>query len=168
MIKKEVAMKKFITLFLFATLWASISVCQDLQIDRQRLPGFVPVIKKSGSVTDLSTYQSPKRPGHYTTEDWHALIDSLWGPGDLTTTKLSAFDNFWNKVDQTWGGFPNLDVNWDSLRSVYRPLVEAGVSRGRFAGILSCLTRALQEVHAGAIDTYIDYILIFYTIKTSI
>jgi hypothetical protein len=45
---------------------------------------------------------------------------------------------------------------------VYRPLVEAGVSRGRFAGILSRLTRALQEPHAGILDRGINSTLGFF------
>ena len=103
-----------------------------------------------------------KKPGHYSAKDWQKLIDSVWGPGAGTATKLSFFDEFWNQVDQTWGGFPNLVVNWDSLRLVYRPLVAAGVSRGRFAGILSAMTRALNEWHVGARDAGIDATLGLY------
>jgi hypothetical protein len=88
--------------------------------------------------------------------DWQHIIDSTWGPGLPTDTKLSVFDNYWNLVDQTWGGFPNLIVNWDSLKNVYRPLVAAGVSRGRFYGILCRLTRALNEWHVYTIDQGID------------
>ena len=97
-----------------------------------------------------------KRPGHYTLSDWRQLIDSAWGPGISTDLKLQTFDAYWNKVHQIWGGFPNLAINWDSLRNVYRPLVAAGVSRGRFAGILSRLTRALSEWHVLAADKGID------------
>ena len=89
-----------------------------------------------------------KRPGRYTKKDWRDLIDSVWGPGLPTADKLQVFDFFWNTIDQTWGGFANLEVNWDSLKTVYRAEVAAGVSRGRFAGILGRLTIALQEHHA--------------------
>ncbi len=97
-----------------------------------------------------------KRPGHYTLGEWRQLIDSAWGPGISTELKLQTFDAYWDKVHRIWGGFPNLDINWDSLRNVYRPLVAAGVSRGRFAGILSRLTRALSEWHVVADDIGID------------
>jgi hypothetical protein len=103
-----------------------------------------------------------KKAGHYTTKEWRQLIDSLWGPGVPTDTKLSVFDNYWNIVDQTWGGFPNLVVNWDSLKAVYRPLVTAGVSRGRFSGILTRLTRALNEWHCFTVDLGIDSTMGFY------
>jgi hypothetical protein len=97
-----------------------------------------------------------KRSGHYTLGEWRQLIDSAWGPGISTELKLQTFDAYWDKVHRIWGGFPNLDINWDSLRNVYRPLVAAGVSRGRFAGILSRLTRALSEWHVFADDIGID------------
>jgi hypothetical protein len=156
-------MKKLFTLILFAALWAGISFAQDYQIRNLKMLKTEPALNKGSEVTDYSTYQSPKKPGHYSTEDWHALIDSFWGPGVSTPTKLAVFDDFWNAVDQSWGGFPNLDINWDSLRSVYRPIVEAGVSRGRFAGILSRLTQALQEWHTGVFDRGIDSTLGFYS-----
>ena len=97
-----------------------------------------------------------KRPGHYTKKDWRNLIDSVWGPGISTTEKLKIFDDYWTMVDQKWGSFPNLVVNWDSLKNVYRPEVAAGVSRGRFYGILSRLTRALCEWHVYVVDLGID------------
>jgi hypothetical protein len=97
-----------------------------------------------------------KHPGHYTKADWRKLIDSVWGPGLPTADKLVVFDYFWNTVDQKWGGFANLEVNWDSLKSVYRAEVAAGVSRGRFAGILGRLTIALQEHHTTMYDLGLD------------
>lgn len=97
-----------------------------------------------------------KRAGHYTKQDWKNLIDSLWGPGISTAEKLAIFDDYWNLVDQTWGGFPNLAINWDSLKNVYRPEVAAGVSRGRFYGILSRMSRALNELHTTVVDMGID------------
>jgi hypothetical protein len=107
-------------------------------------------------VPEGTTPKILKKPGHYSLADWQHLVDSLWGPGLPTATKLSVFDTFWNAIDRWWGGFPNTSINWDSLRNVYRPIVAGGVSRGRFAGILSRLTRELLEWHAGALDTGID------------
>jgi hypothetical protein len=110
----------------------------------------------SVAVAQSTPFRSPKKPGHYTTQDWRALIDSLWGPGLPTSTKLEIFDTFWGRIDREWGGFPHLNVNWDSLKALYRPEVEAGVSRGRFAGITTALSAALQEMHTGTLDTGID------------
>ena len=94
----------------------------------------------------------PKKPGHYTAQDWRRAIDSTWGEGLSTTKKLQIFDQFWNDVDTKYPSFFNLDVNWDSLKTVYRPEIEAGVSRGRFAGIMSRMSFALLDNHCYMTD----------------
>ncbi len=108
------------------------------------------------SADNFASYRSPKKPGHYSALDWRHLIDSLWGPGLPTPKKLEIFDAFWGGVDREYAGFPNLSVNWDSLRAHYRPEVEAGVSRGRFAAIMSQLSVALLEAHTGIEEAGID------------
>lgn len=112
-------------------------------------------------------FQNPaamKRLGHYTVKDWRNLIDSAWGSGISAAEKLNFFDFYWTLFDQTWGGFPNTTVNWDSLKSVYRSQVAAGVSRGRFYGILTRMSRALNEWHSYALDTGIDSTFKYYTV----
>ncbi len=94
----------------------------------------------------------PKKPGHYTKEDWRQVIDSTWGEGLPTATKLQLFDRFWNDVDAKYPSFFNLNVNWDSLKSVYRPEIEAGVSRGRFAAIMCRMSSALLDAHCRMTD----------------
>jgi hypothetical protein len=102
---------------------------------------------------DRSTFRYiPKRPGHYTAEDWRAVIDSTWGVGLSTATKLLIFDLFWNDIDTKYPSFFNLNVNWDSLKSVYRPEIEAGVSRGRFAAIMSRMSSMLSDMHTHVAD----------------
>ncbi|MFC1543238.1 S41 family peptidase [Candidatus Neomarinimicrobiota bacterium] len=99
----------------------------------------------------------PKKPGHYTIEDWATVIDTTWGPGLPDTTKLKLFDEAWNKLNAEYAAFQNLDVDWDSLRDVYRPEVEAGVSRGRFAAIMNHLGFKLQETHTCILDIPVNY-----------
>ena len=94
----------------------------------------------------------PKKPGHYTAQDWRKVIDSTWGEGLPTAKKLQIFDRFWNDIDAKYPSFFNIDVNWDSLKSVYRPEVEAGVSRGRFAAIMCKMNFVLSDIHSFIID----------------
>jgi hypothetical protein len=47
-------------------------------------------------------------------------------------------------------------VNWDSLRTVLRSRIQAGVSRGRFAGIMNHLMLALRESHSIATDNVVN------------
>ncbi len=105
---------------------------------------------------DSTASRSFKRPGHYTAQDWRAFIDSFWGPGPSTATKLQVFDFFWDLIDKQYAGFPNLAVNWDSLKAVYRPEIEAGVSRGRLWGIMGHMYLSLQEIHTWMSDLDLD------------
>src|SRR5208337_3928305 len=95
-------------------------------------------------------------PGPYTVKDWKKWIDTAWGEGLSTTEKLNIFNAYWSIVDQDFGGFPNLSVNWDSLRNLYYSEIVAGVSRGRFYAIMSRLWIALQEIHTWVRDKGID------------
>ena len=153
-------MKNF-SLVLLLCLCSTVGIAQRRPAVEPRPPAILTPPEGSALQREVR-FPSLKKPGHYTVNDWRQLIDSLWGAGLPTATKLSVFDNFWNKVDQTWGGFPNLVVNWDSLKNVYRPLVLAGVSRGRFAGILTRLTNALNEWHCYTVDLGIDSTMGFY------
>jgi hypothetical protein len=99
----------------------------------------------------------PKRKGHYTAEQWHEVIDSTWGEGLPTGEKLDLFDQFWNTIDREYPSFHRISVNWDSLRDIYRPEVEAGVSRGRFNAILAKMAESLWDLHTGIRDVVVAF-----------
>ncbi len=98
-----------------------------------------------------------KTPGHYSKDDWAALIDTTWGAGLPTSEKLRIFDAVWDYIDQEYGGFVNFPVDIDSLRGLWRPEIEKGVSRGRFAGIMSHFIHALNEGHTTIADIPVVY-----------
>ena len=85
-------------------------------------------------------------------EDWAALIDETWGAGLTKEEELQIFDLFWSTIDRSFACFQDLEVDWDGLRARYRPEVEDGVSRGRFAAIMNRLSLALMEAHTLALD----------------
>lgn len=90
--------------------------------------------------------------GKHTVAEWNEMVDTTWGEGMPNSDKLLLFDRFWEAVDKYYPGFVNRDPGWDSLRTLYRPEIEAGVSRGRFTAILLQLSRAIREPHSGAAD----------------
>jgi hypothetical protein len=101
--------------------------------------------------------QHPELPsdlkiGKHTVGEWQQMIDTTWGEGMATADKLILFDRCWEAVDKFYPGFVNLDLDWDSVRNHYRPEIEAGVSRGRLAGIFGQLSLALMEPHSGFAD----------------
>jgi len=105
-------------------------------------------------------YKTPpvnKFPGHYTKGDWQTLIDSVWGPGLPTAQKLAIFDSAYNQIDCWYGAFMNLNVDIDSLRNLYRPEIENGVSRGRFAAIMNYFSLALKDAHTMIVDIPVNW-----------
>jgi hypothetical protein len=84
--------------------------------------------------------------------EWATAIDVTWGPGPPTERKLEIFDAFWTTIDERFAAFQDLDVDWPALRDRYRPEIAAGVSRGRFAAIMSHLALVLREGHTTAND----------------
>jgi len=99
-----------------------------------------------------------KKASQYTAEDWGKVIDSTWGAGQSAADQLNVFDTFWNSVDQQWAGFPNLPLNWDSLRTVYRPQIGSGLSRGRFYALMSGMWLVLLEHHTYIRDVALESI----------
>jgi hypothetical protein len=100
-----------------------------------------------GDIGFATSVIKEKPRSQYTIEDWRKEIDEYWGEGDPTDKKLAIFDEIWNKVDDGFNTFQNLDIDWDDLREKYRPEIEAGVSQGRFVGIINSMARQLQETH---------------------
>jgi len=95
-----------------------------------------------------------KKPGKYTRADWQDAIDSIWGFGLPTATKIDIWDNFWNAVDDSFACFIDLDSNiWDTIWNRYDTEVQDCISRGRFCAMLMHSSLALRESHTKARDT---------------
>ena len=112
---------------------------------------------ESATGTSPPPHWIPKQPGHYTLTDWRRVIDSTWGPGLPVSEKLAIFDMFWDTMDAKYACFNNLTVNWDSLRTVYRPEIEDTVSCGRFAAIMNHLGWALRDAHTSCRDVAVNF-----------
>jgi hypothetical protein len=96
-----------------------------------------------------SKAQAPASP-------WRAAIDAYWGPGAPAAEQLAAFDAYWAQADARFAAFASAPVDWDAQRARYRPEIEAGVSRGRFAAILNHLALSLREAHTYALDPVVN------------
>lgn len=86
-------------------------------------------------------------PGTYSAADWAQVIDARWGPGDSDSRKLQLFDTWWNEINLKFGGFHGIDLDIAAMKAEYRPEIQAGVSAGRFSGIMNHFTFRLQEMH---------------------
>lgn len=141
---------KFIRILCFG--WFFISVLN------QNIYGQTPPFKENLYLIDETVTHVPHRiykptrlenisPGQYTKAHWQEIIDSTWGHGLPTAEKLQIFDVACDYIDDGYGAFVNYNVNIDSLRNLYRPEIEEGVSRGRFAAIMNFLAYALKDAH---------------------
>ena len=95
----------------------------------------------------------PKSPGHYSSHDWAAAIDSTWGEGLPYEDKIALFTDFWETIDTGFAAFQGLDPNiWDSIWLADSAEIWDTVSRGRFAGLVQHSAMALRESHTNAYD----------------
>ena len=115
------------------------------------------VINNAAAQSTFKPNYIPKKQGHYNKQDWAGVIDETWGAGLPTPQKLEIFDRAWNSIDQGYGAFMNLDVDWEKLRDEYRPEIAAGVSRGRFCAIMNYLSYALQDAHTFITDIAVSW-----------
>ena len=69
--------------------------------------------------------------------------DTVAPPASL----LGRFDFFWETFDAQYSYFAYKAINWDSLRSVYRPAAEAAKSQDELVAILKKMAAPLRDVH---------------------
>ena len=143
--------KRFVFVCLFLCVSCFEVLAQDV-LDGQQL--------KQGSETSFAAKQNfswidtyGKSPTEFSIDEWKGIIDATWGNGLDTSAKLTLFDTWWDELDANFGAFHGLeDVDLDTLRAIYRPQVEAGVSKGRFSGIMNHMTYRLKELHTYLFD----------------
>ena len=96
--------------------------------------------------------------GRHTPEEWQTIIDTTWGEGLPTANKLAIFDYVYNIIDREFACFQGLPENiMDSLSTIYRPEIEAGVSRGRFAAIMNYFMLSFKEGHNWIADKQVSF-----------
>ncbi len=99
----------------------------------------------------------PKKPGHYSKDDWAEVIDATWGEGLPTDEKLEIFDRAMDTLDQKFGAYFNVNINLDSIIDLYRPEIENGVSRGRFAAIMNYISLYMKDSHTTILDMPVNW-----------
>ena len=155
--KETTQIKLFLTtLLILAIILIPVKIYSQF-LKQDNLP-YIPLLKRN--LTSSEIYVPPKiikKPGHYSKNDWQELIDLAWGPGPPTEEKLAIFDAAFNDIDWRYGAFMNLDVNIYSLRDLYRPEIENGVSRGRFAAIMNYFSMALKDAHTMIADIPVNW-----------
>ncbi|MFI5119351.1 MAG: S41 family peptidase [Thermoanaerobaculia bacterium] len=118
--------------------------------------GHEQILKARAALAGRPVPRSPEAPGLTSPQDRRQAVDAYWGEGLSTADKLVLFDKFWQYADGKFAAFQGIDVDWAALRDRYRGEIAAGVSRGRFAGIMNHLTLALRDSHTRAFDVPVN------------
>ncbi len=94
----------------------------------------------------LPTHPAPN-PRPDLRDDWAAMIDNVWG-SDLSPVDHYYIFNAWlNILDDQYALFRNRDVDIMGLFTDDLTEIDAGVSKGRFQGMLSSLNLAVRNAH---------------------
>src|SRR6187401_834556 len=60
---------------------------------------------------------------------------------------IGRFDLFWETFDRQYSYFAYKRINWDSLRTVYRPRAEAAATQDELVAVLKEMVAPLRDVH---------------------
>lgn len=60
---------------------------------------------------------------------------------------VGRFDLFWETFDREYSYFDYKRINWDSLRTVYRPRAEAATTQRELVAVLKEMVAPLRDVH---------------------
>ena len=74
-------------------------------------------------------------------------LDTFWGNSPEYLDRRWSFDSIWNSMASGYAGFAVSDVDWDDIRSRYRPAILNANSYGRFFQILSKIYNELHDGH---------------------
>jgi hypothetical protein len=62
-------------------------------------------------------------------------------------TPVAVFDEFWKGVNSTWPEFQSRGLDWDSVYTVYRPLVGDGTNEIELRAIMTNMSFTLKDTH---------------------
>ena len=76
-------------------------------------------------------------------------------PADESSNPVNVFDYLWNKVDQQYAFFDVKGVDWDSVREVYRPMVEYDdMDSDSLFKVCAAILNTLQDGHTNLISKF--------------
>lgn len=67
---------------------------------------------------------------------------------------MSTFDYLWNKVDQQYAFFDVKGIDWDSVKAVYRPMVNDEMNDESLFEICAAMLNTLRDGHTNLISSF--------------
>ena len=78
-------------------------------------------------------------------------------PQATSTSPLANFDTLWTQFDSRYSFFEIKGINWDSLRTVFRPQVTSQTSDAQLFQIMSSMLANLKDGHVGLTTPFNTY-----------
>ena len=73
---------------------------------------------------------------------------------DEPSNPVNVFDYLWNQVDQQYAFFDVKNIDWDSVREVYRPMVNENMSNDSLFRVCAAMLNTLQDGHTNLISGF--------------
>ena len=73
---------------------------------------------------------------------------------DEPSNPVNVFDCLWNQVDQQYAFFDVKNIDWDSVREVYRPMVNDNMSNDSLFRVCAAMLNTLQDGHTNLISGF--------------
>ena len=73
---------------------------------------------------------------------------------DEPSNPVDVFDYLWNKVDQQYAFFDVKGVDWDSVREVYRPMVDDDMDKESLFEVCAAMLNTLRDGHTNLISSF--------------
>ena len=73
---------------------------------------------------------------------------------DEPSNPVNVFDYLWNQVDQQYAFFDVKNMDWDSVREVYRPMVNDNMSNDNLFRVCAAMLNTLQDGHTNLISGF--------------
>lgn len=73
---------------------------------------------------------------------------------DEPSNPINVFDYLWNQVDQQYAFFDVKNMDWDSVREVYRPMVNDNMSNDSLFRVCAAMLNTLQDGHTNLISGF--------------
>ena len=73
---------------------------------------------------------------------------------DEPSNPVNVFDYLWNQVDQNYSFFDVKGINWDSVREVYRPMVNDNMSNEELFQVCAAMLNTLRDGHTNLFSDF--------------
>ena len=83
-----------------------------------------------------------------------ASCERAFMESDESSSPVNVFDYLWDKIDQQYAFFDVKGIDWDSVREVYRPMVNDDMGKEDLFDVCAAMLNTLQDGHTNLISNF--------------